>query len=69
MPVLVVSVRGKPLSVEPSSRLLELALPTGAVVRFPAGTEPAYLCALLTELVGEHGPICVFPQPRPARFS
>jgi hypothetical protein len=36
--------------VEPSSPLLELALPTGVVVRFPSGTEPAYLRALVTAL-------------------
>lgn len=51
VPVRVVASAAKPrLVIEPSSALLELALPTGVVVRFPPGTEPAYLRALLTAL-------------------
>jgi transposase len=50
VPVRVVASAAKPRLVEPSSPLLELALPTGVVVRFPPGTEPAYLRALLTAL-------------------
>jgi hypothetical protein len=49
-PVRVVASAAKPLLVEPSSPLLELTLPTGVVVRFPPGTEPSYLRALLTAL-------------------
>lgn len=50
VPVRVVASAAKPRPVEPNSPLLELALPTGVIVRFPAGTEPAYLRALLTAL-------------------
>jgi hypothetical protein len=50
VPVRVVASAAKPRLVEPSSALLELALPTGVVVRFPPGTEPSYLRALLAAL-------------------
>jgi transposase len=50
VPVRVVASAPKARLVEPSSPLLELALPTGVVVRFPPGTEPSYLRALLAAL-------------------
>jgi hypothetical protein len=50
VPVRVVASAPKARSVEPGSSLLELALPSGIVVRFPAGTEPSYLRALIAEL-------------------
>ena len=48
VPVRVVGSAAKPRSSE--AMLLELALPSGAVVRFPPGTEPAYLRALVAAL-------------------
>ena len=50
VPVRVVASAAKPRLVEPSSPLLELALPSGVVVRFPPGTAPSYLRALSAEL-------------------
>ncbi len=50
VPVRVVASAAKPRLVEPSSSLLELALPTGVIVRFPVGTEPTYLRALAAVL-------------------
>lgn len=50
VPVRVVASAATPRLVEPSSPLLELALPTGVVVRFPPGTAPSYLRALIAEL-------------------
>ena len=47
VPVRVVASAPKARLVEASSPLLELALPSGAVVRFPPGTEPAYLRSLV----------------------
>ena len=49
-PVRVVASAPKARLVEPSSPLLELALPSGVAVRFPPGTDPSYLRALLTAL-------------------
>jgi len=43
-------MRPKARLVEGSWPLLELALPSGATVRFPPGTEPAYLRALIAAL-------------------
>ena len=48
VPVRVVASAAKPRQSE--ARLLELALPSGAVVRFPAGTEPGYLRSLVAAL-------------------
>ena len=50
LPVRVVASAPKARLVEPSATLLELALPTGVLVRFPPGTEPSYLRALIAEL-------------------
>ncbi len=50
VPVRVVASAAKPRLVEPASSLLELALPSGAVLRFPPGTEPTYLRALASAL-------------------
>ena len=50
VPVRVVASAPKARLVEPSATLLELALPTGVVVRFPPGTQPSYLRALIAEL-------------------
>ncbi len=50
VPVRVVASAAKPRLVEPASALLELALPSGAVLRFPPGTEPNYLRALVSAL-------------------
>ncbi len=50
VPVRVVASAPKARLVEPTSLLLELALPSGLAVRFPPGTDPSYLRALLTAL-------------------
>jgi hypothetical protein len=50
VPVRVVASAPKARLVEASWPMLELALSSGAVVRFPAGTEPSYLRALLAAL-------------------
>jgi transposase-like protein len=50
VPVRVVASAPKARLVEPSATLLELALPTGVVVRFPPGTQPSYLRAIIAEL-------------------
>ncbi len=50
VPVRVVVSAPKARSGEAVGRLLELALPSGATVRFPPGTEPSYLRALLSAL-------------------
>lgn len=50
MPVRVVASAAKPRLLEPASTLLELALPSGVAVRFPPGTDPSYLRALLAAL-------------------
>jgi hypothetical protein len=36
--------------LEASSPLLELALPSGVALRFPPGTDPSYLRALVSAL-------------------
>jgi hypothetical protein len=50
VPVHVVASAPKARLVEASSPLLELALPSGVAVRFPPGTDPSYLRALMTAL-------------------
>jgi len=50
VPVHVVASAPKARLVEASWPMLEVALPSGAMVRFPAGTEPAYLHALIAAL-------------------
>ena len=50
VPVRVVASAPKARLAEASSPLLELALPSGAVVRFPAGTDLSYLRALTAAL-------------------
>jgi hypothetical protein len=50
VPVRVVASAPKARLVELSPPMLELALPNGVVVRFPPGTEPSYLRALIAEL-------------------
>ena len=50
VPVRVITSAPKAPPVETRSPLLELALPSGAVVRFPPGTEPSYLRALVAAL-------------------
>ncbi len=50
VPVRVVASAAKPRWDEARWQLLELALPSGAVVRFPPGTEPAYLRSLVAAL-------------------
>jgi hypothetical protein len=50
VPVRVVASAPKARLVEAEPRLLELGLPSGVVVRFPPGTEPSYLRALLAAL-------------------
>jgi transposase len=49
VPVRVVASAPKARLVE-SSPLLELSLPSGVAVRFPPGTDPSYLRALVTAL-------------------
>ncbi|HSN69724.1 MAG TPA: IS66 family insertion sequence element accessory protein TnpB [Thermoanaerobaculia bacterium] len=51
LPVRVVrSAAPKARQQDPAAALLELTLPSGARVRFPAGTDPAYLRALASAL-------------------
>ncbi len=50
VPVRVVASAPKARSMEASWPMLELALPSGTVVRFPVGTEPAYVRALVSAL-------------------
>ncbi len=51
LPVRVVrSAAPKARQQDDGAALLELALPSGARLRFPAGTDPAYLRALATAL-------------------
>jgi len=50
VPVRVVASAPKAPVVEWSSPLLELTLPSGVAVRFPSGTDPSYLRALVTAL-------------------
>ncbi|BDG02837.1 hypothetical protein AMOR_18330 [Anaeromyxobacter oryzae] len=50
VPFRVVASAPKARLVELRSPLLKLALPTGVVARFPPGTEPSYLRALIAEL-------------------
>ena len=50
VPVRVVASAPKARLVEAMPQLLELALPSGVLVRFPPGTEPSYLRALLSAL-------------------
>ncbi len=50
VPVRVLASAPKARSVEPASVLLELALPSGVAVRFPPGTDPSYLRALIAAL-------------------
>jgi transposase len=50
VPVRVVASASKTRSVETSSPLLELVLPSGVAVRFPPGTDLAYLRALTAAL-------------------
>jgi hypothetical protein len=50
VPVRVVASAPKAPPVETRSPPLELALPTGVVLRFPPGTEPSYLRALVAAL-------------------
>ena len=50
VPVRVVASAPKARSDEAAPAMLELAMPSGAAVRFPVGTDPAYLRALLAAL-------------------
>jgi hypothetical protein len=50
VPVRVLASAPKARLVEPASALLELALPSGVAVRFPVGTDPSYLRALIATL-------------------
>jgi hypothetical protein len=50
VPVRVVGSAPKARRDEARGQLLELALPSGVAVRFPAGTEPSYLRALIAAL-------------------
>jgi transposase len=50
VPVRVIASAPKARLVEASPPMLELALPSGVSVRFPPGTDPSYLHALLTAL-------------------
>jgi len=50
VPVHVVASAPKARLVETSSSLLELVLPSGVAVRFPLGTDLAYLRALTAAL-------------------
>jgi transposase len=50
VPVRVVASAPKARSMETSGPMMELALPSGTVIRFPAGTEPAYVRALISAL-------------------
>lgn len=50
VPVRVVASAPKARWIEAAAPVLELALPSGVTVRFPAGTDPSYLRALLATL-------------------
>ncbi len=50
VPVRVVASGPKARLLEAVPRMLELGLPSGVVVRFPPGTEPSYLRALIASL-------------------
>ncbi len=50
LPVRVVASAPKARFGEAAAGLLELGLPSGVLVRFPAGTEPSYLRALIAAL-------------------
>ncbi len=50
VPVRVVASAPKARLFEAVPQLLELALPSGVMVRFPPGTEPSYLRALISSL-------------------
>jgi transposase len=50
VPVRVVASASKTRLVEPGPLLLELALRSGVSVRFPTGTDPSYLRALVAAL-------------------
>jgi hypothetical protein len=50
VPVRVVASAPKARLLEAVPQLLELALPSGVMVRFPPGTEPSYLRALISAL-------------------
>jgi hypothetical protein len=50
VPVRVVGSAPKARWAETTAVLLELALPSGVAVRFPPGTDPGYLRALLAAL-------------------
>ncbi len=50
LPVRVVASATKSRQSESGDGLLELALPSGARLRFPAGTDPMYLQALASAL-------------------
>jgi hypothetical protein len=50
VPVHVVASAPKARLVEASAALLELALPSGVALRFPPGTDPSYLRALVAAL-------------------
>ncbi len=50
VPVRVVASAPKARLLEAVPRMLELGLPSGVVVRFPPGTEPSYLRALIASL-------------------
>lgn len=42
-----------PVRVAPASAAVELVLPSGAVLRFPPGTDPATIAAFVRHLGGE----------------
>lgn len=42
-----------PLRVAPASTAVELVLPSGAVLRFPPGTDPATIAGVVRHLGGE----------------
>ena len=42
-----------PVRIAPASAAVELVLPTGAVLRFPPGTDPATIAAVVRHLGGE----------------
>ena len=50
VPVRVIASAPKARLDEPSPSLLELALPSGVAIRFPAGTDPFYLRVLIAAL-------------------
>lgn len=42
-----------PVRIAPASTAVELVLPSGAVLRFPPGTDPAVIAAVVRHLGGE----------------